>query len=100
MSLSLNEFYHLQMLQSVGLSAMGRFQLRILRRPLRSQGPIETQHAWVEATSAEQAIAQGKFLAEAALEGWSGVSILTNETGAMIWSVRKDMPRLDGPGSL
>ena len=88
------------MLQSIGWPAMARFQLRTLRRPLKGQGPIETQHAWVEATSAEQAIAQGTFLAEAALEGWSGVSILTSETGAMIWSVRKDMPRLNGPGSL
>ncbi|MCJ2079832.1 hypothetical protein [Methylobacterium sp. J-090] len=98
--MSKNEFYQSQMLQSVGLPAMGRFQLRTLRRPLNGQGPIETQHAWVEATSAEQAIAQGSFLSEAALEGWSGVSTLTNETGAMIWSVRKDMPRLDGPGSI
>lgn len=88
------------MLQSVGYPAMARFQLRTLRRPLNGEGPIETQHAWVEATSAEQAIAQATFLAEAALEGWSGVSILTNDTGAMIWSVRKAMPRLNGPGSL
>jgi hypothetical protein len=33
---------------------------------------------------------------QAALTGWSGVAMLMNEGGAMLWSVRKDLPRPRG----
>ena len=71
---------------------ISRFELWILRRPRDGGGRIETQRIQIEASSGDQAIAQGRFLAEAILEGWTGVAMLTNEAGALIWSTRRDMP--------
>lgn len=79
---------------------MARFQLRTLRRPMTGHGPVETSATWIDATSGEQAIAQAMFLVEATLQGWSGIATLSNETGALIWSMRKGMPRPAGPGTL
>ena len=94
-----NSFYESSVSQLVALP-LERFQLRTLRRPMDGRGRIETQHTWIEATSASEAIAQGAFLVEAVLEGCSGIAMLTNDTGALIWSMRKGMPRPEGPGSI
>lgn len=87
----------------VGLRAnsfMPRYQLRVLRRRKDSSSPVETTHAWIEAVDGARAITHAMRQAEAALTGWSGVAILMNADGAMLWSVRKDLPRPGGPGSL
>lgn len=85
-------------MQRAAVHFMPRFQLRTLRRHRDGRGPVETDHTSIEASSAEQAIAQAVFIAEATFEGWSGVAMLTNDSGAMIWSMRKGMPRPSGPG--
>ena len=85
--------------QLAGVPTSG-FELRVLRRPRGGSGRIETRHIHIEASSGDQAIAQGRFLAEALLEGWSGVAMLTNEAGALIWSTRKDMPPPAIPGTI
>ena len=79
---------------------MPRYQLRILRRLKDGGQPVETTHAWIEAVTTARAIAQAVRQTEAALKGWSGVAMLMNEGGAMLWSVRKDLPRPGGPGGL
>ena len=87
------------MSQLAGVPTSG-FELRVLRRPRDGGGRIETRHIHIEASSGDQAIAQGRFLAEAILEGWSGVAMLTNEAGALIWSTRKAMPPPTAPGMI
>ena len=79
---------------------MPRYQLRVLRRVKNGTAPVETTHAWIDAVNGARAIAQATRQAEAALTGWSGVAMLMNEGGAMLWSVRKDLPRPRGPGGL
>ena len=79
---------------------MPRYQLRVLRRLKGGADPVETTHTWIEATDGAGAIAQAVRQAEAALKGWSGVAMLMNEAGAMLWSVRKDLPRPSGLGGL
>lgn len=76
------------------------FELRVLRRPREGGGRIETQRIRIEASSGDQAIAQGRFLAEAILEGWTGVAMLTNDAGALVWSMRRDMPPPAAPGMI
>ena len=76
------------------------FELRVLRRPREGGGRIETQRIHIAASSGDQAIAQGRFLVEAILEGWSGVAMLTNKAGALVWSTRKDMPPPAAPGMI
>lgn len=75
-------------------------QLRTLRRQADGLGPVETSHVWIDATTAEQAIVQAAFIVETTLSGGTGVAMLTNESGALIWSIRKGMPKLMGPGDL
>ena len=77
---------------------MPRYQLRVLRRLKDGTSPVETTHAWIEAVNGARAIAQAIRQTEVALKGWSGVAMLMNEGGAMLWSVRKDLPRPSGPG--
>jgi hypothetical protein len=72
---------------------MPRYQLRVLRRSKDGTGSVETTHAWIEAVNGAQAITQAIRQTEVALTGWSGVAMLMNEAGAMLWSVRKDLPK-------
>jgi len=79
---------------------MPHYQLRVLRRSKDGAGPVETTQAWIEATDGPSAIVRAAHQAEAALKEWSGVAMLMNEGGAMLWSVRKDLPRPTGLGGL
>ena len=83
-----------------GKTSMPRYQLRILRRLKDSTQPVETTHAWIEAVNGARAIAHAVRQTDAALKGWSGVAMLMNEGGAMLWSKRKDLPRPMGLGGL
>ena len=78
--------------------SMPRYQLRILRRLKQGGQPVETSHTWIDAPSGARAIAEAARQTDAALKGWSGVAMLMNEGGAMIWSTCKDLPRPRGPG--
>lgn len=75
-----------------------QLQLRTLRRQADGLGPVETTHVWIDATTVEQAIAQATFIVETILAGGTGVAMLTNDSGSLIWSIRKGMPKLLGPG--
>ena len=77
-----------------------QLQLRTLRREADGLGRVETTHVWIDATTAEQAIVQAAFIVETTLSGGTGVAMLTNDSGALIWSIRKGMPKLTGPGDL
>lgn len=83
-----------------GKLLMPRYQLRVLRRSRVGPAPVETTHAWIEAVNGERAIAQAIGQTEAALTGWSGVAMLMNEGGALLWSVRIDLPRPSGLSGL
>ena len=89
-----------RLVADLAVTQMARFQLRTLRRPMNGHGQVETSATWIDATSGEQAIAQAMFLVDATLQGWSGIATLTSETGAMIWSMRKGMPKPVGPSTL
>lgn len=77
-----------------------QLELRTLRRQADGLSPVETTHVRIDATTVEQAIAQAAFIVEATLSGGTGVAMLTNDSGALIWSIRKGMPRLIAPGDL
>ena len=77
-----------------------QLQLRTLRRQADGLSPVETSHVWIDATTAEQAIVQAAFIVEATLSGGTGVAMLTSESEALVWSIRKGMPKPMGPGDL
>lgn len=77
-----------------------QLQLRTLRRQPDGLSPVETTYVDIDAATAEQAIAQAALIVEATLSGWTGVAMLTSDSGALIWSIRKGMPRPVGQGDL
>lgn len=77
-----------------------QLQLRTLRRQADGLKPIETSQVWIDATSVEQGIVQAALIVETTLSGGTGVAMLTSESGALIWSIRKGMPKPIGPGDL
>lgn len=79
-----------------GAILMPHYQLRVLCRPKDGAGPVETTQAWIEAKDGPSAIVRAHHQAEAALKECSGVAMLMSEDGAMLWSVRKDLPKLTG----
>jgi hypothetical protein len=74
---------------------MPRFQLRILRRYPDGRSGVATDSDWIEADTAEQAIAQARSITDTVLAGTPGISMLSNAQGGVLWSIRKDMPRPD-----
>ena len=79
------------------VAPMARFLLRILRQ--RPQGGVETDREWLDANTAEQAIAQAAAIANVALAGQSGIAMLSDPAEKLLWSHRENMPRPDGRGN-